>query len=219
MDIDDMNKEFEDQMIQAAKLFEDSIIDTTTIEQSVYTMLAAIGEDPAREGLLRTPERVARAYTELYEGYRVDPVALINDALFESDCNSPVLIRDIEFFSTCEHHLLPVLGRVHVEYIPNGKVIGLSKIPRIVDMFAKRLQLQERMTGQIGNFINLVLDPRGVAVVVEGLHLCSMIRGVQKHDARMTTSCMLGRYKDDAVLRREFFENISRAAKPLTIGG
>ncbi len=214
-----MNKAIEDQMLEAARLFENPQIDTAVIEQNVFSILQAMGEDPLRSGLLRTPERVARSYAELFEGYRVDPVALVNDALFESDCNSPVLVRDIEFYSMCEHHMLPVFGRVHVEYIPNGKVIGLSKIPRIVDMFARRLQLQERMTGEIGQFINLVLQPEGVAVVVEGLHLCSMIRGVQKHDARMTTSCMLGRYKTDANLRKEFYDNIARAAKPLTIGG
>lgn len=214
-----MNKTIENQMIEAAKLFDNSKIDTASIEQDIFSILQSIGEDPLRSGLLRTPERVARSTNELFEGYRIDPIALVNDALFESDCNSPVLVRDIEFYSMCEHHMLPVFGRVHVEYIPSGKVIGLSKIPRIVDMFARRLQLQERMTGEIGQFINLVLEPEGVAVVVEGLHLCSMIRGVQKHDARMTTSCMLGRYGSDAGLRKEFYDSIARASKPLTIGG
>lgn len=214
-----MNKQLEDQMIIAAKLFGDTPLDTAAIEQSITVTLQALGEDPQREGLQRTPERVARSYHELYEGYRVDPVALLNDALFDAECCTPVLVRDIEFFSMCEHHLLPVLGRVHVEYIPSGKVIGLSKIPRIVDMFARRLQLQERMTHEIGNFINLVLEPQGVAVVVEGIHLCSMIRGVEKHNARMITSCMLGEYNTNAQLREEFYANIARAAKPLAIGG
>ncbi len=214
-----MNRNIEDQMNKAARLLDNSIMDTPTIEQSVQKILQAMGEDAQREGLQRTPERVARSFQELFEGYRIDPVALINDALFTSVCNTPILVRDIEFFSICEHHMLPILGRVHVEYIPRGKVIGLSKIPRIVDMFSKRLQLQERMTGEIASFLNLVLEPEGVAVVVEGIHLCSMIRGVQKHDARMTTSCMQGKYENDPILRREFYDNISRAAKPLTIGG
>ena len=156
-------------------------------------------------------------YEELLSGYRADPIAILNEALFEVDYDETVLIRDIEFFSLCEHHMLPFMGRVHVAYIPDGKVIGLSKIPRIVDMFSHRLQVQERMTVQIGDFINLVLQPKGVAVVVEAIHLCSMMRGVKKHDARMTTSAMLGAFRTDAAQRMEFLENISRSAEPLQV--
>ncbi|HZG69387.1 MAG TPA: GTP cyclohydrolase I FolE, partial [Herpetosiphonaceae bacterium] len=144
------------------------------IEAAVRTILTEIGEDPARDGLLRTPERVARAYAELTAGYHVDPQALINGAIFDVDYDEMVIVRDIHFHSLCEHHLLPIAGHTHVAYIPNGKVIGLSKIPRIVDMFARRLQVQERMTVQIADFLNEVLTPRGVAVVAQGVHMCSV---------------------------------------------
>lgn len=200
---------------KAAELFEDSVVDTAAIEQSVSKMLAAFGEDTSRDGLKKTPNRVARMYDELLAGYRVDPVNLINDALFEVEYDEMVLVRDIEYYSLCEHHMLPFLGRAHVAYIPKGRVIGLSKIPRIVDMFARRLQVQERMTRQIADFLYELLEPRGVAVVIEGLHLCSMIRGVKKHDSRMTTSTMLGAFKTDLALRMEFLDNISRSAEPL----
>ncbi len=200
---------------KAAELFDDSVLDTSAIEQSVLTMLKAFGENPNRDGLKRTPNRVARMYDELLAGYRVDPVALVNDALFEVEYDEMVLVRDIEYYSLCEHHMLPFLGRAHVAYIPKGRVIGLSKIPRIVDMFSRRLQVQERMTRQIADFLYELLEPRGVAVVIEGLHLCSMIRGVKKHDSRMTTSTMLGAFKTDLALRMEFLDNISRSAEPL----
>ena len=178
-------------------------------------MLTAFGEDPKREGLLRTPARVARMYAELLEGYRLDPYDLLNDALFEVDYDAMVVVRDIEFYSLCEHHLLPFIGRAHVAYLPKGRVIGLSKIPRIVDMFARRLQVQERMTRQVAEFINEVLNPMGVAVVVEGLHLCATMRGVKKHDARMTTSTMLGTFRSNLATREEFLANISRGSDPL----
>lgn len=200
---------------KAAELFMDSEIDLETIQNSVSRMLAAFGEDPSREGLLKTPDRVARMYEELLAGYRTDPIAMVNDALFDVEYDEMVIVRDIEFYSLCEHHMLPFLGRAHVAYIPKGRVIGLSKIPRIVDMFARRLQVQERMTRQIGDFINELLHPQGVAVVVEALHLCSMIRGVKKHDSRMTTSTMLGAFRTDLALRMEFLDNISRSAEPL----
>lgn len=200
---------------KAAELFMDSEIDLETIQNSVSRMLEAFGEDPNREGLFKTPERVARMYEELLAGYRTDPIALVNDALFDVEYDEMVVVRDIEFYSLCEHHMLPFLGRAHVAYIPKGRVIGLSKIPRIVDMFSRRLQVQERMTRQIGDFINELLHPQGVAVVVEALHLCSMIRGVKKHDSRMTTSTMLGAFRTDLALRMEFLDNISRSAEPL----
>jgi GTP cyclohydrolase IA len=203
------------RLFQIAELFNDHEIDLSSIEDAVRQTLNAIGEDPEREGLHRTPERVALAYTELLAGYRTDPVALLNDALFEVAYDEMVLVRDIEFYSLCEHHMLPFLGRAHIAYIPKGRVIGLSKIPRIVDMFARRLQLQERMTRQIADFVNELLDPYGVAVVVEGLHLCAMMRGVKKHEARMTTSAMLGAFRKSIKTRQEFLDNISRGSEPM----
>ena len=199
----------------AADLFCDTEIDFETVEKSIKTILEAIGEDPEREGLLKTPGRVARAYGELLEGYRTDPIKLVNEATFTADYDDMVIVRDIEFYSLCEHHMLPFLGRAHVAYLPKGKVIGLSKIPRIVDMFSRRLQIQERMTRQIAEFLNTLLQPRGVAVVMEAVHLCGMIRGVRKHDARMTTSSMMGVFRNSELIRNEFLNNISRGAKPL----
>jgi GTP cyclohydrolase IA len=200
---------------QAAELFCRSEIDEAAIAQAARQILEAVGEDPNRDGLKRTPERISKMYTELLEGYRTDPIALVNGALFDVAYDEMVVVRDIEFYSLCEHHTLPFIGRAHVAYIPNGKVIGLSKIPRIVDMFARRLQVQERMTRQIANFINVLLEPKGVAVVVEALHLCAMMRGVKKHDTRMTTSTMLGAFQNDPTTRMEFLDNISRSAEPL----
>ena len=197
-----------------AGLFEENI-DRNYIEGAVSGILKAIGEDPEREGLLKTPERVAKAYDELLSGYRTDPIDLLNEAIFEVSYDEMVIVRDIEFYSLCEHHMLPFLGRAHVAYLPKGKVIGLSKIPRIVDMFAKRLQVQERMTRQIADLVDELLHPKGVAVVVEGLHLCSVMRGVKKHDARMTTSSMSGAFRSNISTRQEFLDNISRGAKPL----
>jgi len=199
----------------AAELFCDSEMDFDTIEKSVRDILVAIGEDPEREGLLKTPHRVAKAYAELLEGYRTDPIKLVNGATFKANYDEIVIVRDIEFNSLCEHHMLPFLGRAHVAYLPKGEVIGLSKIPRIVDMFSRRLQIQEKMTRQIADFLNTLLQPRGVAVILEAVHMCSMIRGVEKHDARMTTSCMLGAFRNNEATRMEFLDNISRGAKPL----
>lgn len=199
----------------AANLLCDSEIDFKAIEKSVKQILVAIGEDPDREGLLGTPDRVARAYGELLEGYRIDPIKLVNNATFTADYDDMVIVRDIEFYSMCEHHMLPFLGRAHVAYIPKGKVIGLSKIPRIIDMFSRRLQIQEQMTAQIAKFLDTLLEPMGVAVVLEAVHLCGMIRGVRKHDARMTTSCMKGAFRNNDATRNEFLNSISRGAKPL----
>jgi GTP cyclohydrolase I len=186
-------------------------IDIETAKKAVYSLLQAVGEDPGREGLRNTPDRVARMYSELLSGYGADPAKIINGALFNINYDEMVLVRDIEFYSLCEHHMLPFLGRAHVAYIPAGKVIGLSKIPRMVDMYARRLQVQERMTRQIADFLQEFLEPQGVAVVVEAVHLCSMMRGVKKHDARMTTSAMHGAFRANLATRQEFLDNISRA--------
>lgn len=195
----------------------ESGIDCTAIESAVSNMLNAFGENPQREGLVNTPKRVARMYPELLAGYRTDPEKIVNNALFTVTYEDMVIVRDIEFYSLCEHHMLPFMGRAHVAYIPNGKVLGLSKIPRIVDMYARRLQVQERMTRQIADFISDLLKPQGVAVVVEALHLCAMMRGVKKHDARMTTSAMHGGFRHNIATRQEFLDNISRGAGPLKI--
>jgi GTP cyclohydrolase I len=196
-------------------LLMDEEMDEAGIENAMRQLLTAFGEDPDRTGLNRTPTRVAQMYKELLAGYRTDPVEMVNDALFEVTYDEMVLVRDIEFYSLCEHHLLPFMGRAHVAYFPRGKVIGLSKIPRVVDLFSRRLQLQERLTRQIADFVNELLNPHGVAVVIEGLHLCAMMRGVQKHEARMTTSTMLGAFRNSIATRQEFLDNISRGASPM----
>ena len=210
-----MVEDCNDPLALAADLFCDKVMDTESIAASVKDILVGIGEDPEREGLQRTPQRVAKSYEELLSGYRMDPQALINEAVFDVAYNQMVVVRDIEFYSMCEHHMLPFMGRAHVAYIPSDKVIGLSKIPRIVDLFSKRLQVQERMTTQIAEYLDVVLKPEGVAVVVEGLHMCMMLRGVKKHDARMTTSAMLGAFRTDMSTRMEFLDNISRGAERL----
>jgi GTP cyclohydrolase I len=204
-----------DPLAQAADLFCEEEMDLESIEKSIKKILIGIGEDPSREGLLKTPHRVAKSYEELLAGYRMDPRELINEAVFDVAYDEMVIVRDIEFYSLCEHHMLPFIGRAHVAYIPTDKVIGLSKIPRIVDLFSRRLQVQERMTRQIAEYIQFVLKPQGVAVVMEGLHMCMMLRGVKKHDARMTTSTMLGVFRDDMSTRMEFLDNISRGAEKL----
>lgn len=204
-----------DNIFKVADLFSGDGVDQPKIQDAVLEIIKASGEDPEREGLVRTPERVARMYEELLAGYYTDPIEMINDAIFDVTYDEMVVVRDIEFYSLCEHHLLPFIGRAHVAYIPRGKVIGLSKIPRIVDLFARRLQVQERMTRQIADFINEVLNPYGVAVVLEGIHLCTVMRGVMKHDARMTTSAMHGAFRKDIATRQEFLDNISRGAAPL----
>jgi GTP cyclohydrolase I len=192
-------------------------IDYAAVSKAVSQIIKAVGEDPEREGLENTPDRVSRMYAELLSGYSADPQKIINGALFNINYDEMVLVRDIEFYSLCEHHMLPFLGRAHVAYLPNGKVIGLSKIPRIVDMYARRLQVQERMTRQIADLLQEMLEPQGVAVVVEGVHMCSMMRGVKKHDARMTTSAMHGAFRANLATRQEFLDNISRGARPLQI--
>ena len=195
------------------------LLEESDLEKSQYNgqvayltrdLLLAVGEDPEREGLQRTPERVARMYEELLAGYRTDPVAMVNGAIFESDYKNIVLVRDIEFYSLCEHHMLPFTGKAHVAYIPNGKIIGLSKIPRLVEMYARRLQVQERMTQQIGEALEEILHPRGVAVIVEGAHMCAMMRGGKQAETSMVTSAMLGAFESDSKLRDEFLSHLNR---------
>lgn len=188
-------------------------VDLNAAMRSISDLLHAIGENPNREGLLNTPERVAKAYQELVSGYTTDPKRLINDAIFDIEYEDIIVVNDIQFYSLCEHHLLPFMGYAHVAYIPNRKVIGLSKIPRIVDMFSRRLQVQERLTRQIGEFLDEILEPKGVAVVMTGHHMCSTIRGVKKHDSNMTTRMMLGDFKQSREIRNEFIMHIQRAGK------
>lgn len=191
------------------------ILSKPAIEHAVRDILVNVGEDPDREGLERTPHRVAKMYGEVLEGYAIDPVALVNGALFDVEYDEMVVVKDIEFFSMCEHHMLPFFGRAHVAYIPSKKVIGLSKLPRIVDMFARRLQVQERMTRQIADMIDAVLKPQGVAVVVEGSHMCGMMRGVEKEHPRMVTTAMLGTFKSDRDVRNEFMDHLNRTGGSL----
>jgi len=178
------------------------------LETHVESLLKELGEDPARDGLVRTPQRVAEALRFLTEGYQQDPRSILNGALFEVDYDEMVLVKDIDFYSLCEHHMLPFFGRVHVAYIPAGKVVGLSKIPRLVSMFARRLQVQERLTMQIAETLQEVLSPGGVAVVIESIHLCMMMRGVEQQNAFAVTSSLKGAFQDDAKTRAEFMELI-----------
>jgi len=173
------------------------------IRDHVRELLTLLGEDPQREGLVRTPKRVEEAYRYLTRGYTLDLEKILNDAIFTEECNEMVLVRNIEFYSLCEHHMLPFYGRCHVAYLPKGKIIGLSKIPRIVDMFSRRLQVQERLTTQIATTLDKVLSPYGVAVVMEGKHLCMMMRGVEKQNSFVTTSSMLGTFKQERETRME----------------
>jgi GTP cyclohydrolase I len=211
MDNFDFDDELTDEYLAA------SGVDIESTEEALSHLLRAIGERPEREGLKNTPKRVARMYTELLNGYQAEPQKIVNGALFNISYDEMVIVRDIEFYSLCEHHLLPFMGRAHIAYMPAGKVIGLSKIPRIVDVFAHRLQVQERMTRQIADLLQELLEPKGVAVVMEGMHLCTMMRGVRKHDARLTTSAMQGSFRTNTATRQEFLNNISRGAEPLKI--
>jgi GTP cyclohydrolase IA len=201
----------------AAELLDGVGVAKPEIEQAVRRLLEAVGEDVNREGLERTPNRVARMYDELLAGYRVDPHALINEALYDVPYDDMVIVRNIEFYSLCEHHMLPFLGRAHVGYCPNGKVIGLSKIPRIVDLFARRLQVQERMTSQIADFVEAAIHPCGVAVVLEGWHLCATMRGVKKAHAVMVTSALRGSFRENDSTRKEFFDHIGRETLQVSI--
>jgi len=179
-----------------------------TLEGLVHTMLKELGEDPGRDGLERTPARVARSMRTFTEGYSQDPSEVLQGALFDVSYDEMVLVRDIDFYSLCEHHLLPFFGRVHIGYIPNGKVVGLSKLPRVVEIFARRLQVQERMTNQIAGTLKDVLSPKGVGVVVEAKHLCMMMRGVERQNSFAITSSLLGEFSEDPKTRSEFMELI-----------
>ena len=178
-------------------------------EEAVTTILELVGEDPGREGLKKTPHRVYKAFMHMTEGYRMDPKKVLGEALFESSNDEMVLVRDIEFYSMCEHHLLPIIGRAHVAYIPDGKVVGLSKIPRMVNIFARRLQIQEQMTEQIADAILETIRPKGVAVVLEARHMCMEMRGVEKINSTTVTSALRGLFKKDLRTRNEFYDLIN----------
>ncbi len=187
---------------------------TDPIEGLIVQLLGELGQDPAREGLLRTPARVARSLRFLTEGYARDPIAILNNAVFEESYDEMVLVKDIEFYSLCEHHLLPFFGRMHVAYIPDGRIVGLSKLPRMVGMFARRLQVQERLTTDVAGALETVLRPKGVAVVAESIHLCMMMRGVQQQNAFAITSSLRGEFADDPKTRAEFMELIRHPKPP-----
>lgn len=180
------------------------------MQDVIRQLLAKLGEDPSREGLLDTPKRVEKSLRFLTSGYSADVDAVVNDALFTVDYNEMVIVKDVDFYSLCEHHLLPFFGRCHVAYIPQGRVLGLSKIPRVVEIFARRLQIQERLTNQIAETIREKIQPLGVAVVMEAAHLCMSMRGVEKQNSVAVTSAMLGVFRDDARTRMEFLELIKR---------
>ncbi|MBZ5572224.1 MAG: GTP cyclohydrolase I FolE [Acidobacteriia bacterium] len=185
---------------------------SASFEDLVREMIVRLGEDPTREGLTRTPNRVHRAYEYLVKGYKEDPEALLKKALFTVTYDEMVIVKDVEMFSLCEHHMLPFFGKVHVAYIPNGKVIGLSKIPRLIEIFSRRLQIQERLTTQIAETIQKAIEPQGVGVVVEARHLCMMMRGVEKQHSAAVTSSMLGCFRDEQETRTEFLSLIRNRA-------
>jgi GTP cyclohydrolase IA len=189
---------------------EETAVVNNTLEETIYSLLQEVGEDPGREGLIKTPHRVAKAMKFLTSGYQQNVDDLLNGAIFEEKYNEMVIVRDIDVFSLCEHHLLPFYGRAHVAYIPKGKIVGLSKLPRIVDMYAKRLQVQERLTQQIAQTLYEVLQPDGVAVVIEARHMCMMMRGVEKQNSLATTSAMLGVFQKEQKTRSEFLDLIDR---------
>ena len=183
-------------------------------EDAVTTILELIGEDPNRDGLRKTPHRVYKAFEHLCGGYKMDPKKVLNDALFESSNDEMVLVRDIEFYSMCEHHMLPIIGRVHVAYIPDGKVVGLSKIPRMVNIYARRLQIQEQMTEQIADAILETIQPKGVGVIVEARHMCMEMRGVEKINSITISSALRGLFKSDAKTREEFMSMVNAPLRP-----
>ena len=183
------------------------------IKNLTKDLLKEVGENPNREGLLNTPDRVSRSWEYLSKGYRQDIKELINGAIFNEKYDQMVAVKDIEFYSMCEHHLLPFFGHAHIAYIPNGKIIGLSKIPRILDMFARRLQVQERMTQEVASMLNEVLEPKGVAVIIEAQHMCMQMRGVEKRQSYMSTSAMLGIFRDDDKTRKEFLDIVKLRKK------
>jgi len=184
--------------------------DLRRIESLIHQLLVELGEDPAREGLAKTPERVAKAFAFLTNGYRADLGTVINQAVFTQDTSSMVIVKDIELYSLCEHHMLPFFGRCHIAYIPDGKVFGVSKLARIVDMFARRLQLQERLTEQISQVVMEEIGAKGVGVMIEARHLCMMMRGVEKQNSTMVTSAVLGVFRDNLATREEFLTLVGR---------
>lgn len=189
---------------------EEELLKRTKLEEMVGGILEAIGEDPEREGLVQTPRRVAMAYEFLTSGYHQDIREVLNGAIFNERYSEMVIVKDIDFFSMCEHHMLPFFGKAYVAYIPNGKIIGLSKIPRVVEVFSRRLQVQERLTMQIAETLYSMLNPEGVGVVVEARHMCMMMRGVEKQNSLATTSAMFGVFRDDVKTRQEFLNLIGR---------
>ena len=194
---------------------ETNSITSASFEDLVEEILVRLGEDPEREGLVRTPNRVHRAYEFLTKGYKEDPEAMLKNALFTVTYDEMVIVKDIEMFSLCEHHMLPFFGKVHVAYIPNGKVIGLSKLPRLIEIFSRRLQIQERLTTQIAETIQKAIEPQGVGVVIEARHLCMMMRGVEKQHSAAVTSSMLGCFRDEQETRTEFLSLIRNRANGL----
>ena len=186
------------------KTSEPATLTSASFEELVREMLVRLGEDPRREGLVRTPERVQRALEYLTRGHKEDPDAMLKGALFTVSYDEMVIVKDVEMFSLCEHHMLPFFGKVHVAYIPNGKVIGLSKIPRLIEIFSRRLQIQERLTTQIAESIQKAIEPQGVGVVIEARHLCMMMRGVEKQNSKTITSAIRGSFRSDPRTREEF---------------
>jgi len=189
---------------------EQKAIERLELRDHVRAILQLIGEDPGREGLKRTPERVEKSYKHLTKGYAQEPADVLNGAVFSTDYDEMVIVRDVDFYSLCEHHLLPFFGKCHVAYLPDKKIIGLSKIPRLIEVFSRRLQVQERLTTQIARTLNDTLKPKGVGVVVEAYHLCMMMRGVEKQNTHAVTSSMIGRFRSDARTREEFMDLLRR---------
>jgi GTP cyclohydrolase IA len=183
---------------------------STSLQQAARDLLVGVGENPDREGLRETPRRIAESLAFLTEGYRLDPRAVVGSALFHERFDEMVIVRDIEFYSLCEHHLLPFFGTAHIGYIPNGRIVGLSKLPRLVDVFARRLQVQERLTREIAECLQELLEPVGLGVVIEASHLCMMMRGVQKQHSSTVTNCVLGAFRDNATTRAEFMALVRR---------
>jgi GTP cyclohydrolase I len=202
-------------MASMSATLDSASLETASTQELYRELLRRMGEDPDRDGLLRTPERLEKSMAFLTKGYAMDVTTVLHDALFDVDYDEMVIVKDIEFFSQCEHHLLPFFGKAHIAYVPNGKVIGLSKIPRLVDVFARRLQVQERLTKQVSEAIQEAINPQGVAVILEAQHLCMMMRGVEKQHSSTVTSSMLGVFKEQAQTRSEFLSLVRRPGSGL----